>query len=53
VDTLGAGDVFHGAFCYYFAQTGDFAGSLQAASRVAAVSCRYFGAMRWANAVQF
>jgi sugar/nucleoside kinase (ribokinase family) len=47
VDTLGAGDVFHGAFCYYFAQSGDFEACLQQASVIAGRSCRYLGARGW------
>lgn len=39
VDTLGAGDVFHGAYCFYrFAEGLDFAGSLEKAANVAASS---------------
>ena len=45
VDTLGAGDIFHGAFCYAWA--GDFPMALVEASRVAGVSCRYFGTRAW------
>lgn len=45
VDTLGAGDIFHGAFCH--AWDGDFATALTKASRVASISCQYFGTRRW------
>ncbi|MEM6348563.1 MAG: PfkB family carbohydrate kinase [Bacteroidota bacterium] len=47
VDTLGAGDVLHGAFCWYYAQSGDFADALRRAAEVASESCRYFGAKTW------
>lgn len=47
VDTLGAGDVFHGAFCYHFAQEKDFAGALRQAARTAGRSCAFFGARAW------
>jgi sugar/nucleoside kinase (ribokinase family) len=47
VDTLGAGDILHGAFCWYFLRSGDFAESLQAASRIATLSVRYFGSREW------
>ncbi len=48
VDTLGAGDIFHGAFCYYACQTGrTFRDALIAASRVATFSCRYSGTRSW------
>lgn len=48
VDTLGAGDIFHGAFCHY-ACRGDlsFPEALAAAGRVAAFSCRYLGTRAW------
>lgn len=47
VDTLGAGDVFHGAFCYYYLKSGDFVSSLTNAAKIAALSCRYFGTHTW------
>jgi sugar/nucleoside kinase (ribokinase family) len=46
-DTTGAGDIFHGAFCYYYAKDGNFAQSLKWASEVAGGSCRYFGTRSW------
>lgn len=46
VDTLAAGDVFHGAFCHYILQS-NFADALAAASKVAAHSCQFFGTRRW------
>lgn len=50
VDTNGAGDILHGAFCY-FASTGrDFAESLRGAGAVASESCRYPGTRRWMQA---
>lgn len=48
VDTLGAGDIFHGAFCYYICQPGcEFREGLSAAARVASFSCRYAGTRMW------
>lgn len=47
VDTLGAGDIFHGAFCHALASGSDFAGSLAAAARVAARSCASYGPRQW------
>jgi sugar/nucleoside kinase (ribokinase family) len=48
VDTLGAGDVFHGAYCYYACQPGmSFRDALLAAARVATFSCRYMGTRSW------
>jgi sugar/nucleoside kinase (ribokinase family) len=46
-DTLAAGDVLHGAFCHFYAKTGDFEASLRAGSEVATESCRYFGPREW------
>ncbi len=45
VDTLGAGDIFHGAFCYHW--SGDFPTALAKASQVAGLSCQYFGTRAW------
>ena len=39
VDTLGAGDIFHGAFCHAFMETGEFVTALEHANRVAAQFC--------------
>ncbi len=48
VDTLAAGDIFHGAFCYSASQPGrTFSESLAYAARVASFSCRYLGPRRW------
>jgi sugar/nucleoside kinase (ribokinase family) len=47
VDTLAAGDVLHGAFCWYYSQSGDFQKALQQASRIATLSCRSLGARAW------
>lgn len=46
VDTLGAGDIFHGAFCHYILQT-DFVEALEQASQIAAKACQFFGPRRW------
>lgn len=47
VDTTGAGDILHGAFCYYAVAGHDFVESLREAAIVAADSCRYQGTRRW------
>lgn len=47
VDTTGAGDIFHGAFCYYAVAGNDFVESLREAAIVASDSCRYPGTRRW------
>ena len=46
VDTLGAGDVFHGAFCHFILNN-NFIDSLAKASEVAAVACQSFGTRKW------
>lgn len=47
VDTLGAGDIFHGAFCYYYAARPNFTHALSQAAQVAATSCTSFGTRSW------
>ncbi len=47
IDTLGAGDIFHGAFCYYYAQNKHFTHALEKASKIAAKSCEYRGPRTW------
>lgn len=47
VDTLGAGDIFHGAFCYYYVNGYNFTDSLTKASIVAGESCKSIGTRRW------
>lgn len=42
IDTLGAGDVFHGAFCHYILQH-NFPEALELASKIASRSCQFFG----------
>jgi sugar/nucleoside kinase (ribokinase family) len=46
IDTLGAGDIFHGAFCDYILQH-SFAEALSLSAKVAARSCQFFGTRRW------
>jgi sugar/nucleoside kinase (ribokinase family) len=46
VDTLGAGDIFHGAFCHYILQE-NFTQALASATKVAAYSCQFFGTRQW------
>lgn len=47
VDTLGAGDIFHGAFCHGYIRTGEFRPALQTAAQIAAASCQSFGTRQW------
>lgn len=50
VDTLGAGDVFHGAFCYSYAHGScSVEESLEYATDFASRSCQYFGPRKWAE----
>jgi sugar/nucleoside kinase (ribokinase family) len=49
VDTLGAGDVLHGAFCRFFAETGEFESSLRKAAAVATRACCGLGIADWAE----
>lgn len=49
-DTSGAGDVLHGAFCYFYAKSSDFEVSLRAASEIATRSCQAVGIDCWATA---
>jgi sugar/nucleoside kinase (ribokinase family) len=46
MDTLGAGDIFHGAFCHYILQE-NFTNALKSAAKIAAYSCQFFGTRRW------
>ena len=45
VDTLGAGDVFHGAFAFRFAESGDLGESMRFAAAAAAIKCTRFGGL--------
>ncbi|MEM9537960.1 MAG: sugar kinase [Cyanobacteria bacterium P01_E01_bin.42] len=46
VDTLGAGDIFHGAFCHYIC-TVDFIKALASAAKIATRACQFFGTRAW------
>ncbi len=46
VDTLGAGDILHGAFCDAIL-TCSFMSSLERAAAVASESCRHYGPRQW------
>ncbi|MFN8183350.1 MAG: PfkB family carbohydrate kinase [Candidatus Nanopelagicales bacterium] len=50
-DTLGAGDVFHGAWLAHVGRFGlhDFEAGLRFAARIASLSCRHPGAHAWAE----
>ncbi|MER3434493.1 MAG: ribokinase [Leptolyngbya sp. ERB_1_1] len=46
IDTLGAGDIYHGAFCHFILEH-DFTTALSKAANVAAHSCQFFGTREW------
>jgi len=45
IDTLGAGDTFHGAFTMRLVETGDVIESMRFASAAAAIKCTRFGGL--------
>lgn len=45
-DTLGAGDIFHGAFCHFILHH-DFPQALSQAAQVASAACQSFGTRAW------
>jgi sugar/nucleoside kinase (ribokinase family) len=47
VDTMGAGDILHGAFCYFASNGSVFEEALRSAARVASESCRFHGTREW------
>lgn len=47
VDTLGAGDIFHGAFCHGIAHQLELLATLEQAAQTAALSCQFFGTRAW------
>jgi sugar/nucleoside kinase (ribokinase family) len=49
IDTLGAGDILHGAFCYFFLKYRNFRKALEKAAEIASRSCEYFGTRDWMN----
>lgn len=52
VDTLGAGDIFHGAFCHYILER-NFLVSLERAAEVATMSCTSLGTRAWIEQEKF
>jgi sugar/nucleoside kinase (ribokinase family) len=50
MDTLGAGDVLHGAFCYHFARTREFEPALRLAAEIATRACQGPGIRAWNEA---
>ena len=45
VDTLGAGDTFHGAFTFRLVESGDLVASMRFATAAAAIKCTRFGGL--------
>jgi sugar/nucleoside kinase (ribokinase family) len=45
IDTLGAGDVFHGAFTFRFIENGDARDAMRFAAAAAAIKCTRFGGL--------
>lgn len=52
IDTTGAGDVLHGAFCFHFAMTRNFEESMKRAAEVATRSCEDLGITHWVDAMR-
>ncbi|WP_028579719.1 PfkB family carbohydrate kinase [Desulfogranum japonicum] len=52
MDTLGAGDILHGAFCHYILEH-DFFTSLARAAEVASLSCTALGTRSWIEQEKF
>jgi len=50
IDTSGAGDILHGAFCHFASAGRGFVESLAEAAQIASESCRYRGAREWMSA---
>lgn len=51
VDTMGAGDIFHGAFCFFVSAGRGFVEALAEAAQIASESCRYQGTREWTKHV--
>lgn len=47
VDTMGAGDIFHGAFCFFLSIGHGFVEALAEAAQIASESCCYRGTREW------
>jgi sugar/nucleoside kinase (ribokinase family) len=53
VDTLGAGDVFHGAYCYFGTRSdGNLADRIDRCAQVAALRCSVVGPREWVRQLQ-
>lgn len=52
MDTLGAGDIFHGAFCHFILQH-DYLTSIARAAEIASLSCTSLGTRSWIEQERF
>ena len=53
IDTTGAGDILHGAFCFRFAQgDANFTDCLRFAAKLATLSCTHIGTRSWMSLVR-
>ena len=51
VDTVGAGDAFHGAYAFYSTQTGSLSERIHRSAHVAALRCSMIGPRSWLRAL--
>jgi sugar/nucleoside kinase (ribokinase family) len=49
VDTTGAGDIFHGAFCFHTSNGSSFVEALREAAGIATASCQFHGTREWTS----
>lgn len=52
IDTLGAGDIFHGAFCHFILSQ-NFTIALAESAQIAAKSCLSFGTRQWIQSLNY
>jgi sugar/nucleoside kinase (ribokinase family) len=52
IDTMGAGDIFHGAFCFFVSIGHGFVEALAEAAQIASESCRYSGTREWMDHIK-
>ncbi len=48
IDTLGAGDIFHGAFCHYILQS-NFPHAIAQSAKIASYSCQFYGTRHFSD----
>lgn len=52
IDTLGAGDFLHGAFCFFYSKGLSFTDALRKSSIIASESCKTFGTREWTKNIR-